>query len=289
VVSNPPLATPLRAVVNQDKPVVALVLGSGAARGFAHVGVLKVFDEHGIDVDIVVGTSAGSVVGALYAGGIRGEALVQTALDLQRDDVADWGLPDRGVIRGDRLQRLINESLDQRPMEELDIMFACVATDLQTGRRVVFTKGNTGMAVRASSSVPGVFRPVTINGRDYVDGGLVSPVSVEVAQQLGADLIIAVDVSVLPEGNADLSSTWQVLYQSFLIMSQAMAAAEVKLADILIRPDVKDISGVAFDDKQRALVSGEQAAVSAITRIKELLAQRTRDKRLRGAGAVGGG
>jgi NTE family protein len=280
-VPNPPLAVSRAPVSVDDRPVVAYVLGSGAARGFAHVGVLKTLEEHGISPDIIVGTSAGSLVGALYAGGIRGEELVQAALELERSDVADWSLPNRGVIRGTLLQRLVNERLKNRAIETLDIVFACVATALRTGERTVFTQGNTGMAVRASSSFPGVFRPVTINGQEYVDGGVVSPVPVRVARELGAEFVIAVDVSKLPEKDANIDSTFQVLHQSFLIMSQAMVDAELKDADIVIRPDVSEISLLAFDKREHAMREGEQAAQRSIAQIKQLLQKSTRDKRMR--------
>jgi NTE family protein len=261
--------------------VVAYVLGSGAARGFAHVGVLKILEEHGVWPDIIVGTSAGSLVGALYAGGIRGEELVQAALELERDDVADWSLPNRGVIRGKLLQRLINDRLNNRAIEQLNIVFACVATALRTGERTVFTQGNTGMAVRASSSFPGIFRPVTINGQEYVDGGVVSPVPVAVARELGAEFVIAVDVSKLPKEDADIDSTFQVLHQSFLIMSQAMVDAELEDADVVIRPDVRGMSLMAFDKREYAMKEGEQAAQASIPQIKQRLLQRARDKRSR--------
>ncbi len=258
--------------------MVAYVLGSGAARGFAHVGVLKVLEDHGVRPDIIVGTSAGSIVGALYAGGIRGDALVQAALELERSDVADWSLPNRGVIRGRLLQKLVNDHLNGRAIEQLDIVFACVATALRNGKRTVFTRGNTGMAVRASSSFPGVFRPVVIDGQEYVDGGVVSPVPVAVARELGAEFVIAVDVSKLPERDADIDGTIQVLHQSFLIMSQAIVGAELKDADVVIRPDVREISLMAFDRRAEAMEEGEQAAQASIGEIKRLLLRRAREK-----------
>jgi NTE family protein len=280
-VPNPPIAASRSPVLADDRPVVAFVLGSGAARGFAHVGVLKILEDNGVRPDIIVGTSAGSIVGALYAGGIRGEELVQAALDLERRDVADWSLPNRGVIRGMLLQRLVNEHLGDRAIEQLDIIFACVATALRSGERTVFTRGNTGMAVRASSSFPGMFRPVTINGQEYIDGGIVSPVPVAVARELGAEIVIAVDVSKLPEHDANIDSTFQILHQSFLIMSQAMVEAELEDADVVIRPDVSEISLMAFDKREHAMKKGEQAARASIAQIKQLLLQRARDKRTR--------
>ena len=174
-----PLAVPSR------PPKVALVLGGGAVRGFAHVGVIKVFEAQGIVPDLVVGTSAGSVVGALYAAGYSGFELQKIAFKLEEDSVGDWILPSRGFIKGEALQSYINKAVRGLPIERLKKPFAAVATDLQSGDMVVFQRGNVGQAVRASSSVPGVFQPVSINGRDYVDGGLTSPLPIRGGSELG--------------------------------------------------------------------------------------------------------
>ena len=151
---------------------IALVLGGGAARGFAHIGVIKALEAQGIVPSMVVGSSAGAVVGALYAAGMSGFELQQLALGMQEDMVADWTLPNRGVLKGEALQDLINQKVRNLPIQKLPKPLGVVATDLQSGEMVLFRQGNTGMAVRASSAVPGVFQPVEINGRDYVDGGL---------------------------------------------------------------------------------------------------------------------
>jgi len=194
----PAIEPVLKAEVRMVPPKIALALGGGAARGFAHVGVIKALEAHGIVADIVVGTSAGALVGALYAGGYSGFDLQRVALQMEDTAIADWSLPDRGFIKGEALQNFVNRSVQNRTLEKLNKPFATVVTDLQSGEMVVFRTGNTGMAVRASSSVPGVFQPVLINGREYVDGGLVSPVPVRAARSLGADLVIAVDISNKP-------------------------------------------------------------------------------------------
>jgi len=179
---------PPKSEVRPAPPKIALALGGGAARGFAHIGVIKALESHGIVPDMVIGTSSGSLVGALYASGYGGFDLQRTALQLDDTIIADWSLPDRGFIKGEALQNFVNQAVQNRPMEKLNKPFAVVATDLQSGEPVVFRTGNTGMAVRASSSVPGVFQPVTISGREYVDGGLVSPVPVRAARAMGADV-----------------------------------------------------------------------------------------------------
>lgn len=177
---EPPVAPPSPPPVVKPAapPRLALVLGGGAARGFAHIGVIKALEAQGIKVDMVAGTSAGSVVGALYASGLNGFQLQRLAMDLDEDNFTDWSLPNRGLLRGEALQAFIDHSVHRQPLERLAKPLGVVATDLHSGERVVFRSGDTGMAVRASSAVPGVFKPVAIQGRQYVDGGLTSPVPV---------------------------------------------------------------------------------------------------------------
>jgi NTE family protein len=184
-------------------PRIGLALGGGAARGFAHVGVIQVLEEAGIKPDVVTGTSAGSLVAALYASGKTGVQLQQVADSMEEAAFADWMLPifNRGMLRGEALARYVNQQVGNRLIESMPLPLGIVATDLNSGQGVLFQRGDTGTAVRASSAVPSVFQPVSISGRDYVDGGLVSPVPVRYARQMGAELVIAVDISSAPEGN----------------------------------------------------------------------------------------
>jgi len=277
-VKHPPQARPIEPVDIANRPVVAFVLGGGAARGFAHVGALKALDENGIHADIIVGTSAGSVVGALYAGGIRGDALMAMANELARDKITDWMFPNRGVVRGQLLQQYINDALANRPIEALPTTFVAVATELGNGRTTAFNAGDVGMAIRASSAIPGLVQPVTIDGIDYVDGGLVSPVPVHVARQYGADIIIAIDVSRQPQAHQELDSTLSVMQQALVIMSYKISAVELKEADILISPALEDITLAEFDMREDAIARGEEAANDVIPSIKSLLRQKTVDK-----------
>ncbi|MDD5328476.1 MAG: patatin-like phospholipase family protein [Sulfuricella sp.] len=251
-------------------PKVALVLGGGAARGFAHIGVIKTLEAHRIVPDIVVGTSAGSVVGALYAGGYGGFALQKIAMQLEQDSVGDWALPDRGFIKGEMLQNFINKALQNRAIEKLNKPFAAVATDLQSGEAMAFRRGNVGMAVRASSSVPGVFQPVTISGREYVDGGLVSPVPVRAARAMGADVVIAVDISAKPKINR-LNDSIDIVLQTFSIMGQTIGRYELAEADVVIRPQTGMIGAAEFDQKHLAIMEGEKAALAALPLIRSKL------------------
>ncbi len=261
-------------------PRIALVLGGGAARGFAHVGVIKMLEAHGVKPDIIVGTSAGSVVGALYAAGFDGFELQRIALELDEKSVSDWVLPNRGFLRGESLQNYINTAVKNRSLEQLNKPIGVVATDLKSGDQVVFRRGNTGMAVRASSSVPGVFQPVVISGREYVDGGLTSPVPVRAARDMGADIVIAVDISKDPL-TANVSGTLEVLLQTFLIMGRALAAQELLGADVVIAPDTHEMQTASFESRNIAIMEGEKAALVAVPRLRQKITER--EERLRKA------
>lgn len=256
---------------------VALVLGGGAVRGFAHIGVIKTLEAHGIVLDMVVGTSAGSVVGSLYAGGYSGFELQKIAFQLEQESVGDWVLPDRGFIKGEMLQNFINKALQNRPIERLNKTFAAVTTDLQTGEMAVFRRGNTGMAVRASSSIPGVFQPVSIGGKEYVDGGLVSPIPVRAARGMGADIVIAVDISGKPK-NVRLNDTIDIFLQAFSIMGQTIGRYELAEADVVIRPQTGAIGATEFDQKHLAIMEGEKAALAALPLIRSKLQQKAGGK-----------
>ena len=264
----------LKAEVRMAPPKIALALGGGAARGFAHVGVIKALEAHGIVADIVVGTSAGALVGALYAGGYSGFDLQRVALQMEDTAIADWSLPDRGFIKGEALQNFVNRSLQNRTLQKLNKPFATVVTDLQSGELVIFRTGNTGMAVRASSSVPGVFQPVLINGREYVDGGLVSPVPVRAARSLGADLVIAVDISNKPRFGKTRDSI-DVMLQTFSIMGQSIAAYELNDADVIVRPETGAMKATDFDNRHQAIIEGERAGLAAVAAIKRKIAEKT--------------
>ena len=270
----PPLAEPPPAVeIVIPPPKIALVLGGGAARGFAHVGVIKVLESQQLKPSILVGTSAGSVVAALNAAGFGGFDLQRRALDLDEKAVSDWALPNRGFIKGESLQNYINEAVHGRPIEQLAVPLGVVATDLRTGEPIVFRRGNTGMAVRASSSVPGVFQPVTIQGREFVDGGLTSPVPVKAARDMGADIVIAVDISKNPL-RSRVEGTIDVLLQTFLIMGRAIAAQEMLAADVVISPATDELTTASFESRNLAILEGERAALAAVPKIRQKIAER---------------
>jgi NTE family protein len=253
---------------------IGLALGGGAARGFAHIGVIKALEAQGIVPDIVVGTSAGSVVGALYASGYTGFALQKTALEMDEATISDWALPlfgkSSGVLKGEALQNYVNKAVHQVPIEKLKIPFGAVATDLKTGQPILFRRGNTGMAVRASSAVPSVFQPVKIGASTYVDGGLVAPVPVRFAREMGADFIIAVNISSQTDGQATVSSL-DVLMQTFSIMGQRLNHFELKDADIVITPSLGTMGSSDFNGRNLAILAGEQAAAAVMPQLKARL------------------
>ena len=227
------------------RPVIGLVLGAGGSRGFAHVGVLKALEDAGIEADVIVGVSSGAVVAALHAGGMRAAELKAAALEIEDDDLLDFTLFGPGMIQGGRLQDYINQTVRNRPIEALQKPFAAVVAERATNRMVVFNRGNTGMAVRASASVPKLFWPVVIRGTEYVDGGVANRLPASVARDMGADIVIAVDVS------------WR--------------GVSGDKADIVIRPQTIRTRITDFSQKIANLAAGEEAAQAVVPQIRELL------------------
>ena len=253
-------------------PKLGLALGGGAARGFAHVGVIKVLQSHGIEPDLVVGTSAGCMAGALYSAGYSGFDLQQMSFDLDRAAVADWSVFNNSLVKGDALHAFVDQAVKQVPMEKLKRRFACVAVKLRSGDAVLLDHGDVGDVVRASTAVPEVFAPMVINGETYVDGGLRAPVPIRQAHAMGADLVIAVDVSSPPGALPD--GRMAMLKQTIAIMSMGLREYEAKEADVMITPDLSGIGSTDFDDRMKAILAGERAAQAALPQIREKLAAR---------------
>lgn len=274
-VAPPVQQQPPAPVARTPHPVkIGLALGGGAARGFAHIGVIKTLEAQGIVPDIVVGTSAGSLVAALYAAGNNGFALHKMALEMDEAAISDWSVPlfakATGVLKGEALQNYVNKAVNNQPIEKLKMPFGAVATDLNNGQPILFRRGNTGAAVRASSAVPGVFQPVKIGERSYVDGGLVSPVPVRFAREMGADFVIAVNISAQPDAQP-ANSTLDVLLQTFSIMGQSINHYELREADVVIQPRLGTMKGSDFPGRNNAILAGEQAASAAMAELKRKL------------------
>jgi NTE family protein len=250
-------------------PRIGLALGGGAARGFAHVGVIQVLEEAGVRPDLVVGTSAGSLVAALYASGRNGQQLQQVAETMEEAAFTDWTLPifSRGMLRGEALARYVNAQVGGKSIEQMPLPLGIVATDLNSGMGILFQRGDTGMAVRASSAVPAVFLPVKIGNQEYVDGGLVSPTPVRYVRQMGAELVIAVDISSAPEGNAAGDSI-QILLQTFAIMGKSINGYELRDADVVVRPALAGVGGADFAARRRAIDAGREAMQRLLPQLK---------------------
>ena len=273
----PPVPAPVVAAPKPPPrpPRIGLALGGGAARGFAHIGVIQVLEDAGIRPTLVAGTSAGSLVAALYASGKSGADLESLALTMDEGAITDWAYPSRGMIRGEALARFVREQTGGRLIEQMKLPLGIVATDLDSGAAILFQRGDTGSAVRASSAVPAVFQPVRIGDREYVDGGLVSPVPVRFARQMGAEMVIAIDISSPPEGAAT-DSVMQMLLQTFAIMGKSINQFELRDADIVLRPALVGVASGDFTSRVRAIRSGREAAQAQLGAIKARIAALTR-------------
>ncbi|WP_414707501.1 patatin-like phospholipase family protein [Rhodoferax sp. UBA5149] len=269
VPTMPPDVPSAAQVIPKKPPKIGLVLGGGAARGFAHIGVIQVLEEAGVRPSLVVGTSAGSLVAAFYASGKTGVQLQQVAERMEEATFADWTLPifSRGMLRGEALARYVSAQVNGRLIENMSLPLGIVATDLNSGKGVLFQRGDTATAVRASSAVPALFQPVKIAGHEYVDGGLVSPVPVRYARQMGAELIIAVDISSAPEGNA-ASDTLEILLQTFSIMVKSINSFELREADVVVRPSLIDVASSDFGARRRAIQAGRVAMQALLPQLR---------------------
>jgi NTE family protein len=263
-----------QAPVPKKIPKVGLALGGGAARGFAHIGVLQVLEEEGIKPNLVVGTSAGSVVAAFYASGKTGAQLQWLADSMDESQLTDWTVPflGRGMLRGDALGRYINSQLNGMRIEDVKMPLGIVATDLQSGEGILFQRGDISLAVRASSAVPSVFEPVRIGNKDYVDGGLVSPVPVRYARQMGAEIVIAVDISSRPE-DAKTNDILKVLLQTFSIMGKSISQLEMTQAEVVVRPVMPDVGSTEFAARKKSIEAGRAAMKLALPALKAALAK----------------
>lgn len=272
-VAPPPVASPPVAAAPLRPPKLGLALGGGAARGFAHVGVIQALEEAGLRPDFVVGTSAGSLVAALYASGYGPAQLQQVAEAMDEAAFADWTLPlfNRGMLRGEALARYVNKQVAHKLIEQMPLPLGIVATRLDTGEGVLFQRGDTGTAVRASSAVPAVFLPVRISGVEYVDGGLVAPVPVRYARQMGAEFVLGVDISAAPEGNPS-SDALQMLLQTFAIMGKSLNRWELAEADLVVRPALPGMSGADFAGRRRAIEAGRAAMQRQLPQLRSALA-----------------
>lgn len=269
----PPRRRPVRPRPRPDVPVrVGVVLGGGGVRGFAHVGVLRVLEENGIPIDCVVGTSVGSLIGAVYAARPDAALLEREGLGLDRGDILDYTLFGLGwgPLKGRKLEHLVDRLTGCRPIERFPVPFAAVATDIRTGERVILDKGPAGQAVWASSAMPGLIHPCRADGRLLVDGALVENLPVSVARAMGAEVVIAVNVS--PDLQAtQLRGAMDVLHQALAIMTRELTARQPE-ADVTIAPPIGHIATLDFRHKRAAIAAGKAEAMAALPRIQAALA-----------------
>ena len=264
---------------SQKPAIIAVVLGAGAAKGFAHIGVLKVLESQKVPIKMIVGTSSGSFVGSLYAYGFDAYTVQKIGMTLNKSDVAELTVPDNGFIKGDKIRDFINMQLRNTVMEKLRIPFYAVATNIRTGEPTIFATGNTGMAVQASCAVPGIFQPASFGGTSYVDGGVVDPLAVDVARRYGADIVIAVDITSAI-GNTIPASTMDNIMKSIEIMYNKISQIPISKADVVIKPKVGFVGAADFDHRNEAIMEGEKAAWAAMPQINAILARLREEGRL---------
>jgi NTE family protein len=254
------------------RPKIALVLGGGAARGFAHVGVIRVLEQEKIPIDMVVGTSVGSLIGAIYASDMNSFDLEWTAFSLEKDNIIDYAFlltfTGMGPIKGDKLEEFVKSKVPTANIEDLKLPFAAVATDLNRGTRVVLDHGSVARAVRASSAIPGVFNPVSHQDRLLVDGGVIDNIPISVARERGADIVIAVDISENVT-NFNITNLIDVVLQSVNIMFRENVKYKIKDADVLITPAVGNVAMLDFTQKRQCMQAGIDAAQKAMPDIRK--------------------
>lgn len=256
-------------------PKIALVLGGGSSRGFAHVGVIRVLEQEKIPIHMIVGTSVGSLIGALYASDPNSLNLEWISFSIEKDDIFDYSViySKMGPVQGERLEKFIQTNVRAKTLEQMKIPFYAVATDLNEGNTWVFEKGSVAKAVRASCSIPGVFQPLELGGKMYVDGGVTDNLPVDVARAKGADIIIAVNISKNIR-NPQINNLIDVIMQSISIMGRELVTYKSRGYDVLIEPNVGDVGMTDFTQKKRLMEAGIQAARQAMPKIRKLIEER---------------
>jgi NTE family protein len=252
------------------KKTVGLALGSGAARGYAHIGVLKVLERYKIKIDYIAGTSAGALIGALYGSGVPIKLLEQMVISLDTKSWFDITVPRMGLVKGNKLHSMVNLLCRNKDITDMNVKYCAVATDLKSGKGVYIKEGNIADAVRASVSIPGVFIPYEINEKLLVDGAVVDRVPVEAVKDMGADIVIGVDLG-FGFATSNISSIFDVMLQTIDIMSRIIHNEKMSKADILIQPDLEDASLSDFGTGESTIKRGEEATEACIKDIMALL------------------
>ena len=260
-------------VVERKPPKVALVLGGGGAKGFAHVGVIRVLEQEKIPIDMVIGTSVGSLIGGIYASNPDSFQLEWLAFKIEKTDILDFSIvySKMGPVQGAKLEAFVEQNVKVRKVEDTKIPFFPVATDLNTGETVILEKGSLAKAIHASCAIPGIFVPVTFGKRTLVDGGVTDNVACDVARNRGADIIIGVSLQKDVK-NYQIDSAIDVIAQSVNILMREASRSKLEAAHVIIEPDVHGVSLFDFSQKKMLMEEGIKATRKAVPRINELLA-----------------
>ncbi|TCS89620.1 NTE family protein [Keratinibaculum paraultunense] len=252
------------------KTVVGLALGSGAARGLAHIGVLKALEELNIDIDIISGSSAGALIGGLYSTGIDPDMLKNLTIQIDKKMWMDFTVPRKGIIKGERIEEILKLITANRNIEELNKKLVIVATDLKTGEEVIFNKGPLYKAIRASISIPGVFEPVEYQGRTLVDGGVVDRIPISILKKMGADIVIAIDVG-FSKYQSKVIHMFDIVLQSIDIMSKQITEPDLGLADLIIRLPLSHIESSDFELVEECSIIGYETVMKNKEKIFNVL------------------
>lgn len=280
------LWTKITQLEKDKRPKIALVLGGGGARGFAHIGVFRVIEEEKIPIDLVVGTSIGSIAGAFYCAGASLDKLEELAKNITYKSISNFSIPSivgmlisEELLTNAQIEDLLKNNIGDLRFEELKIPLICVATDLNTGERILLRNGSVAFAARASSTVPGLFKPVEYRQRYLVDGGLLENVPVGVAKLFDPDVIIAVPVSADITKNTT-TSVFSILMQAIYIQGKAMDQENIAQADVLIHPDVGEMSAADIEHAFQTIDKGVAAAKESLKNIKMTIIDKTQEKYL---------
>ncbi|MEW6522040.1 MAG: patatin-like phospholipase family protein [Bacillota bacterium] len=250
---------------------LGLALSGGVVRGLAHVGVLKALEEAGFRPDCIAGTSSGALIGALYAAGLTISELEKLAHRARWRDLARLTVPRRGLIDISRISQLLDRIVGHLDFSQLQTQLAVVACDITTGEEVVITSGDVAVAVQASCAIPGIFAPVRVGRRLLVDGGIVHNVPAAVCRRLGAQAVVAVDLSAFIPATKEPATIFEIILNSLHIIMDKHGERESSEADVVIRPPVADLSPIDLDSHDELIARGYRAALRALPAIQSLL------------------
>lgn len=254
------------------KRKIGLALSGGSTYGAAHVGVMEVLDKNGIQPDLIAGTSAGALVGAAYCAGVPLKEIETLFLTMNWPTLLRLSIRSQlSLFDTQPMEEFLRRKLGDIEFKDLKIPFAAIACDIHTGERVVLNSGPVAPAVRASAAIPGLFSPVEIGGRLLVDGGIVDNLPVDLVRSMGADYVIASDVSKRGPGNKKPDNAFEILLAMTYIMQERAALPNADLCECYIRPQVSQYSSWGFKDAPRMVDAGREAAVSALPRLKRNL------------------